>query len=711
MLTKLGKQRPGMNYSWTTVALQAATEIPRHKDSHNERGTSNYVMELNTDSVEGLWVQDCGHERMVVGGDARDHQYESQDGQLHDGCLVKVRHRPAVFDPLVHHAFVNEGGLKWFLSAYTPQGANKLKRQDQEYLKGLNFPVCDPESVGQFPDGALETRPVLRTASLPLDATCGGAHVGSDDVDSVTVGDCEATFWDWALYVEEPQLLEKETGDDSRELHLRKLCGSDDPGAELTTLTMAHNAFDEQEIDADLKEDMAQNMEYWASLGLYDQPRLAKLEPEYVENVEGIIQKAIDTSTPIRHTYNVSPHEARAVIEKWKSSIAKEVGVVERGFDRITDTDVSQLRAQGYMIQELPSKLVYTVKPPPNDASSEGEMAFCKRKARVVCCGNYASDEQSDVFASGAAAESLRSNLTYTARRRWRSGIVDVTGAFMLTPLPQGRDQVIYIVRPPAALVQLGLAGPTERWRLTHGMYGLRQSPKLWAGYRDGLLAEFEVNCEGKSWTMKQGKAEPNLWVIHEVGKPFEEEPGGTVLLYVDDILLSGPLSLVLAVAEGLGRLWKTSELEVLAPGHDIRFLGCEIGINDDMDTIYIHQRPYIEEILRSHDVSTTEQSPIQAPREMVTFEAFENEDKGTDDQVKQAQRLCGELLWLAQRSRPDLSFVVSAMGSLLTRAAPRCLQIGRKLLSYLQKSKGLTLTLRPQGSEFVAFSDSSFAP
>ena len=123
MLTKLGKQRPGMNYSWTTVALQAATEIPRHKDSHNERGTSNYVMELNTDSVEGLWVQDCGHERMVVGGDARDHQYESQDGQLHDGCLVKVRHRPAVFDPLVHHAFVNEGGLKWFFVCVHPSGS------------------------------------------------------------------------------------------------------------------------------------------------------------------------------------------------------------------------------------------------------------------------------------------------------------------------------------------------------------------------------------------------------------------------------------------------------------------------------------------------------------------------------------------------------------------------------------------------------------
>ena len=57
------------------------------------------------------------------------------------------------------------------------------------------------------------------------------------------------------------------------------------------------------------------------------------------------------------------------------------------------------------------------------------------------------------------------------------------------------------------------------------------------------------------------------------------------------------------------------------------------------------------------------------------------------------------------------MSFVVSAMGSLLTRAAPRCLMIGRRLLSYLQRSKTLALRLMPVGEEFVAYSDSSFAP
>ena len=174
---------------------------------------------------------------------------------------------------------------------------------------------------------------------------------------------------------------------------------------------------------------------------------------------------------------------------------------------------------------------------------------------------------------------------------------------------------------------------------------------------------------------------------------------------------MAGPLWLVTALSTMIGQRWKTSALDLLTPTHDVRFLGCELSTNEDMDAIYVHQLPYIEEILRLHNVPPEEQSHIQAPREIVPFEAFEDEESGTPEEVRQAQKLCGELLWLAQRSRPDVSFVVSAMGSLLTRAAPRCLQIGRRLLSYLQRSKHLALTLRPVGSEFVAFSDSSFAP
>ncbi|CAE7897074.1 TY4B-J, partial [Symbiodinium necroappetens] len=217
-----------------------------------------------------------------------------------------------------------------------------------------------------------------------------------------------------------------------------------------------------EEARSPYADDMEDNVEYWTSLGLYEHPRLAKLEPEYTEGIEDIIEQAIHSGAPLRHTYNVSPKDTKPVIEKWRPAIAKEVAVVEKGFKRIKIQDVSGLK-ENHIVQELPSKLVYTIKPPAGDGPAEGEQSFCKRKARIACCGNYAADDQGELYAGGAAAESLRCSLTYTARRKWRAGILDITGAFMLTPLPQGFGEVIYIIRPPVALVQLGLAHPDER--------------------------------------------------------------------------------------------------------------------------------------------------------------------------------------------------------------------------------------------------------
>ena len=143
--------------------------------------------------------------------------------------------------------------------------------------------------------------------------------------------------------------------------------------------------------------------------------------------------------------------------------------MVEKGFVRIHVNDIPGLKEK-YVVQELPSKLVYTVKPPAEDPGDGSETSYCKRKSRIVCCGNFAAEDQSDLFAGGAAAESLRCSLTYSLRRQWRSGIVDITGAFMLTPLDRGEGQIIYIIRPPAALVQLQLAEPHERWLLSIGL-------------------------------------------------------------------------------------------------------------------------------------------------------------------------------------------------------------------------------------------------
>ena len=599
LATKIKKNWPDQEFSWTTLAIQSAEETPKHKDSHNERGTCNYVMELKTEPLEGLWVQDGDGERKVVGGDnSADFQYEDMDGRTYDGCLLDVTSTPAMFDPLVPHAYVRGGGTKWFLSGYTPQGAYKLCTNDKKYLVHLGFPLARPCEDDR--GGALETTPVLKAVPFPSGTPLSGTHGEDDEVGAVTTPDCETTLWEWAIYAETPPPDEQDDEWPCRSVCLKKLCSSDDPGPELEALTKVPDILAEEEYDPLLQRDMEVNVEHWTSMGLYDFPKVAKLEPEYVEGIETIVEQALTSEVPLRHTYNVSPAEAKAVIEKWRPAITKELGVVERGFKKVTAAEVMALKEK-FTVQELPSQLVYTVKPPAGDAGQQGEAVFCRRKARIVCCGNYAAEDQGDLFAGGAAAESLRCALTYTAKRRWRSGITDITGAFMLTPLPGGPGQIVYIIRPPAALVQLGLAHPNERWQLTHGMYGLRQSPRLWSSFRDTELRKMRVFFQDKFWILRQGAAEPNMWLIYEEGAEEFSEPAGLVLVYVDDILLSGPLGLVRATSSTIRSVWKASELEVLDVDHEIRFLGCEIAVTEDYDAVYIHQRPYIDEILRHH--------------------------------------------------------------------------------------------------------------
>ena len=83
-----------------------------------------------------------------------------------------------------------------------------------------------------------------------------------------------------------------------------------------------------------------------------------------------------------------------------------------------------------------------------------------------------------------------------------------------------------------------------------------------------------------------------------------------------------------------------------------------------------------------------------------------------SQEQLRAAQSVTGELAWLAQRCRPDLSYTVSVMGSLTTRDPQRVCTIGRKALCYLNATKGWKMKFIAAGKpELVTFTDSSYSP
>ena len=75
-----------------------------------------------------------------------------------------------------------------------------------------------------------------------------------------------------------------------------------------------------------------------------------------------------------------------------------------------------------------------------------------------------------------------------------------------------------------------------------------------------------------KTWALRQGSAEPDMWLLYEVGARIDQQPDGLILVYVENLLLCGPLWLVRAVSAAIRAVWKASELELLDADH-VRFV------------------------------------------------------------------------------------------------------------------------------------------
>ena len=121
----------------------------------------------------------------------------------------------------------------------------------------------------------------------------------------------------------------------------------------------------------------------------------------------------------------------------------------------------------------IPGKLVYVHK------------MSGRRKARIVGCGNYCvqsgSGPRSELYASGAGAESLRMTLRRAALDpTWSLVSIDIKTAFLQAPLldlQRGGKQLITIVRVPSVLRELGVTA-SRFWRVQKALYGLVSVPK-----------------------------------------------------------------------------------------------------------------------------------------------------------------------------------------------------------------------------------------
>ena len=209
---------------------------------------------------------------------------------------------------------------------------------------------------------------------------------------------------------------------------------------------------------------------------------------------------------------------------------------------------------------------------------------------------------------------------------------------------------------------------------------------------------------DGVELQLQQGRLDPNWW---RVVRTSDGVVVGGLLTYVDDFLLAGSQEVIAALATAIQGVWKTTPLALATAEHPLRFSGVEILVKGS--GFVLPPQAYAEELLRLNNVKPTALGKVPCPRDLVSFDTLLTDESPTEETVRTAQRLTGEILLLSQRTRPDLAFTVCVLASLSTKAPQRA--IAEKALAYVQRTKGLALTADADDTGLIAYSDASYAP
>ena len=193
----------------------------------------------------------------------------------------------------------------------------------------------------------------------------------------------------------------------------------------------------------------------------------------------------------------------------------------------------------------------------------------------------------------------------------------------------------------------------------------------------------------------------------------------GYICVYVDDFLIVSDDPFIEAVKAILLKTWKVTDKPTVHFGDGTSIEYLSVNITAEKTGWFLDQHVYCQDLLAKWSMDECRAiGSLEDVQEQLEDEQEHDPDPGD---VRTAQRLAGGLNWLATRTRPDISFVVSQLSSAATRAPLRAIALGKKCLRYLSGTRehGIRLhadthRLRGGGSEpnqpvLEAFGDASY--
>jgi hypothetical protein len=359
--------------------------------------------------------------------------------------------------------------------------------------------------------------------------------------------------------------------------------------------------------------------------------------------------------------------------EEWEKAIASETtSLFEKGTFSIVDTPRG--------VKPIATKWVFKTK---YDAFGFLE----KFKVRLVAKGflQRLGIDYDEVFSPVSKLATLRVLLAHVAALDLELKQVDVSTAFLNGEL----YETIHVAIPPG----LSDSYPNQCFLLRKAIYGLKQAPRVWYLKLTKTLTDngFTPTFSDPCLLTRPGRHGPVL-----------------MLVYVDDILVAGHPS---DVDDALHVI--TSNYEC-SPTTDARsFLGMAITRDRRAGTLTLAQPAYVEEVAKRFHFDTN-QSYSRKTTPLPDLKTYTKPSPELPPDNRFAS-LVGALLYLANCTRPDISFAVNTLAKHLKSPCEKHMGLAKHLLRYVLCTKDLCLTFHRSTSStspltLTGFSDSDFA-
>ncbi|CAE7714237.1 unnamed protein product, partial [Symbiodinium necroappetens] len=662
---------------FTAVGVARNPKSGYHKDSHNEEEADNVVVGLNdVKTGGGLWVQneDLHHAEADWRQVSKKVMCKGEVRTLGRGDVTRFAPR------LWHGAEPHEGDryiMPWLYLFSTMRRRAMCADYNISIYREVLY-LIDEHSAGgplclgdEHSAGGLKPVPVWAQDFSSEDEVQQPQARLLKSKQAAQIPDLEGPFR--AVIEDQEDLIEELS---ERAATLRRLLEEEEILAEQVRRAgdcVQAEASHVRDLVEDMLDEVGKGLEHCQAqrelrcLKAIQAGEQTTEEPDYEALLEGL-QRDLEV------VYTVPLSQVKPVVERWRDAISAEVaGLFEGTLRSITIEEARQLEKQG-RLKLVPSKSVCTLKPP----SEPGSKKRYRRKYRLVICGNYidrpdgASGES--LYAGGASAESLRASLALAVIFAWTAGSSDIARAFLLAEWP----------------AHMPLYG------VFHHDYYYRLVTRNQAA---------KIDLEDGTWlVLVQSIVDPEVWLVKQ--RSANDEVGvlvGLLVTYVDDLLYLSKPWIVQKLHGWISSMWPTSALAWATDDEGLRYLGVEVRQLQD-GTFKLDQAGYVKDVLRGHGMLDAKHTFLPAPKEWLDEAAATERapEEHSESQLKHAQRVVGELMWLTMRTRPDLLFVTSFMASYATRLPLMVGKIGARVHSYLAATKNVTLHVQNRDDKAV---------